>query len=41
MDDYDIFSDENLLNEVSSMLNEKQKLELKTNLELDFSIDLK
>jgi len=41
LEDYDVFSSEDLSNEIFSILNEKQKNDLKTNFELDFSIDLK
>lgn len=41
LENYDIFSSEDLSSEIFSILNEKQKNHLKTNYELDFSIDLK
>lgn len=41
LENYDIFSSEDLSIEIFSILNEKQKNHLKTNYELDFSIDLK
>lgn len=41
LDDYDVLSQADLSNQIISIMNEKQKLSLKENLELDFPIDLK
>ncbi len=41
LEDYDVFSASDLSQELSSIMNEKQKQLLKDNLELDFPIDLK
>ncbi len=41
LDEYDVLSQADLSNQIISIMNEKQKLSLKENLELDFPIDLK